>query len=73
MHLERKKQQMRTYVTSLPATFLHVRESRFSKFTPHMSKQFFKLQALFFTSCDVVMAKYDLLCYTAAHTDVHLG
>lgn len=28
---------------------------------------------LLLTGCDVLMAKDDLLCYTAAHTDVHLG
>lgn len=28
---------------------------------------------LSFTSCDVLLAKDDLLCHTTAHADIHLG
>ena len=43
-----------------------------------MLKTFFFYPAVgfkepFLTSCDVLMTKYDLLCYPAAHADVHLG
>lgn len=42
---------------------------------PHLKKKKKNWSSFrnFLTCCDVLRPKYDLLCYTAAHTDVHLS
>lgn len=32
-----------------------------------------RIEGLNFTSCDVLLAKDNLLCHTTAHADIHLG